>query len=381
MKSAPLIAMAMLLSSFTAHATNHLVRINEVMAGLNGDSSIQFVELASECNQKVWGHDNTQSGAMLTFHDAAGLETGRYTFASNPRDTVPTCFTSPVLIATEGFRQLTGVTPDFLMPPLVVPNAGKVCFRKNKNGAFNTTLCVAYGGTAYTGQTEEISGIPVASDLPIIDAISLTRVAEFGFGDLAAGSLSNSNAHFAFRKPTPASTSKSTAAAFENGEGEVSLAQKSDAEQGKALFMRETFAGNGRTCGTCHVPALGFGLTPEAVGVLPDDDALFVNEPNINTLTLIAPTLPSDFKHGSTLTGLARRQRGGALWNRRGLPSLWRRATGGNHLRCARCQRSATGCGRSAEHAQAQPELGRLPVVRAGQSRWPNPDQHRPARA
>ena len=39
-----------------AEATNHVVRINEVMAGLNGDSSIQFLEMvASDDGQKAWG--------------------------------------------------------------------------------------------------------------------------------------------------------------------------------------------------------------------------------------------------------------------------------------------------------------------------------------
>lgn len=49
-------------------------------------------------------------------------------------------------------------------------------------------------------------------------------------------------------------------------------------ELGEQIFLNETFAGNGRTCGTCHRPTDNFGLTPSFVASLPDDDTLFVAE-------------------------------------------------------------------------------------------------------
>jgi mono/diheme cytochrome c family protein len=51
---------------------------------------------------------------------------------------------------------------------------------------------------------------------------------------------------------------------------------------GERLFLTETFAGNGRTCGTCHRPTDNFGLSPAFIAALPDDDALFVAETNPN---------------------------------------------------------------------------------------------------
>ncbi len=36
-------------------------------------------------------------------------------------------------------------------------------------------------------------------------------------------------------------------------------------EMGRHLFMSETFQGNGRTCATCHVPALEYTITPAAI--------------------------------------------------------------------------------------------------------------------
>ncbi|MCH8073973.1 MAG: hypothetical protein IIA09_18735, partial [Proteobacteria bacterium] len=60
-------------------------------------------------------------------------------------------------------------------------------------------------------------------------------------------------------------------------------------EQGEQIFLNEEFAGNGRTCGSCHRPTDNFGLTPAFVATLPDDDALFVAEFN--------PDLDSNFEN------------------------------------------------------------------------------------
>jgi len=51
-------------------------------------------------------------------------------------------------------------------------------------------------------------------------------------------------------------------------------------DRGRALFFNETFAGNGRTCGTCHRAEDNFGLTPAFIATLPATDPLFVAETN-----------------------------------------------------------------------------------------------------
>ncbi len=56
-------------------------------------------------------------------------------------------------------------------------------------------------------------------------------------------------------------------------------------ERGEQLFLNETFAGNGRTCASCHRPTDNFGLTPAFVATLPDDDPLFVAETNPDLAT------------------------------------------------------------------------------------------------
>ena len=49
-------------------------------------------------------------------------------------------------------------------------------------------------------------------------------------------------------------------------------------ERGRELFFNETFAGNGRTCGTCHREEANFAIDPGFIATLPPTDPLFVAE-------------------------------------------------------------------------------------------------------
>ena len=51
-------------------------------------------------------------------------------------------------------------------------------------------------------------------------------------------------------------------------------------EIGRRIFFKETFSGNGRTCGTCHREERNFAIDPVFIATLPDDDPLFVAEFN-----------------------------------------------------------------------------------------------------
>src|SRR6185369_9230944 len=50
--------------------------------------------------------------------------------------------------------------------------------------------------------------------------------------------------------------------------------------QGRRLFVKEQFNGNGRACGTCHVESNNFTIDPEFIATLPRTDPLFVAETN-----------------------------------------------------------------------------------------------------
>ena len=53
-------------------------------------------------------------------------------------------------------------------------------------------------------------------------------------------------------------------------------------EVGRALFFEETFAGNGRTCGTCHRAENNMSIDVAFIATLPPGDPLFVAETNLD---------------------------------------------------------------------------------------------------
>ena len=72
------IGVVLLLSSSRAFATNDENHIQEIMAGVNGNSKIQFIVIKQEGGGNLWGPQpgETQSRVMLVFFDGMGRETG-----------------------------------------------------------------------------------------------------------------------------------------------------------------------------------------------------------------------------------------------------------------------------------------------------------------
>ncbi|HEX7286782.1 MAG TPA: hypothetical protein VF532_11415 [Candidatus Angelobacter sp.] len=303
------IGAVLLLSPSRAVATNDENHIQEIMAGVNGNSKIQFIVIKQEGGGNLWGPQTgeTQSRVMLVFFDAAGRETGKFKFPhSVPADA------NPQLIATQDFANLPGApAPDFIMPPLLNPMGGKVCFTNNPlNGnAFARTDCVAYGsfpaaqtGTNSGGCNGAVVAGPPAAALPIMNTVSLKRTST------SCGSVANSD--FAINTtPTPVNDAGNT----------FTIAVAAQVDQGGNLFNGETFQGNGRTCATCHIASLNFGLPPSNIqsrfsSVSTTFDPLFIGETkpasfdpgfdfNLNTLVL-AGTVSSAAPCSGTLQGI-----------------------------------------------------------------------------
>jgi len=61
--------------------------------------------------------------------------------------------------------------------------------------------------------------------------------------------------------------------------------------RGAQLFFNEQFAGNGRTCGTCHRAERSLTIDAQFIATLPNNDALFVPETNPALAGLENPTL------------------------------------------------------------------------------------------
>ena len=61
-------------------------------------------------------------------------------------------------------------------------------------------------------------------------------------------------------------------------------ANKDLIEEGRRLFMEETFEGNGRTCATCHPPSNNFTIDPAFIRTLKGNDPLFLTGPSLPEL-------------------------------------------------------------------------------------------------
>jgi hypothetical protein len=293
-----LLALTAIAAIFQHHvdAANTDLHIKELMAGANGNSKIQFFVIEQQQGQNLWGPQTgeTESRAMLVFYDAAGRETGKFKFPSNPA----TGGTLQTLIATQEFANLPGApVPDVIIPPLLIPIAGKVCFRNNPANRSATVQneCVSYG--QFRGDTEinrgkstpfGIPAGPPAASLPILNTVSLLRTIDAG-----------QNSDFRLTdKPAPMNI----------GGSSFTMPLAGTVEQGASLFNNETFLGNGRTCATCHAANDNLRLSPSNIqsrfATLASPtfsfDPLFIGEfkPssfdagfdfNLNTLVLTAP--------------------------------------------------------------------------------------------
>jgi cytochrome c peroxidase len=303
------IGVVFLLSPSRAVATNDENHIQEIMAGVNGNSKIQFIVIKQEGGGNLWGPQagETQSRVMLVFFDATGREIGKFKFPhSVPADA------NPQLIATQDFANLPGApTPDFIMPPLLNPIGGKVCFTNNplNSNAFPRTDCVSYGsfpadqtGSGSGGCNGVVSSGPPTAALPIMSTVSLKRTST------ACGSVANSD--FTINTtPTPTNDAGTT----------FTIPMASQVAQGGNLFTGETFQGNGRTCATCHIASLNFALPPSNIqsrfkNVSATFDPLFIGETkpssfdagfdfNLNTLEL-TQEVPSGTPCLGTLQGI-----------------------------------------------------------------------------
>jgi hypothetical protein len=268
-----------LLQPGQVRATNHAIHLHEVMAGANGNAKIQYIIIEQEgAGQHLWGPQvgELQSRAMLVFFDATGRETGKFKFPANP----PTGGTLQTLIATQEFANLPGAPiPDVIIPPLLNAISGKVCFKGNPSNPFGfpRNECLSYGN--FTGDTEINSGNgssvpagPPAAALPIVNTVSLKRALH-----------TERNSDFLITTaPAPINIAGAT----------LTLVAASQIVQGENLFNNETFLGNGRTCASCHVASLSFGLNPT------DIQARFSTLSTTFDPQFIGETAPSSFDPG-----------------------------------------------------------------------------------
>jgi hypothetical protein len=137
---------ALLASSpgFTAPTTFHLMQIEQVIGGVNGDVTLQAIQLRMRL-----AFQNEVSNARLRAWDATGANP---VIVMDMTTNVPNFQAgSRVLISTAGFAGAFGPVPDFVMttpiPPAYLP-AGKLTFEDDLGTVY---WSLAWGGPAYTG--------------------------------------------------------------------------------------------------------------------------------------------------------------------------------------------------------------------------------------
>ena len=130
----------------TAHATFHLAQIEEVIGGVNGDTTAQAIQM----RMRATG-ENFVSGAKLIAFDAAGLNP--ITVLDLTTDVANGALGDHVLIVSANFPSHTTPTtvPDFTMTnpiPASYLAAGSLCWESD-TGIIYWRL--SWGGAGYTG--------------------------------------------------------------------------------------------------------------------------------------------------------------------------------------------------------------------------------------
>lgn len=157
-----------------AHASFHLMQIEQAVGGVCGDTSRQAIQLRMR-----FGDQEFVDGKQLKAWDAAGANP--IVLLTFPGDVAVANQGSRILITTAGLDSAFGVDSDFTLEQRIPDSylkAGRVTFEDG----FNTIYwSLAWGGAAYTGSTlgnptndaNGDFGPPFGSRLPFSTAQSL----------------------------------------------------------------------------------------------------------------------------------------------------------------------------------------------------------------
>jgi hypothetical protein len=144
----PVMLAAGLLLARPAAATFHLMQIEQVIAGVDGSTATQAIQL----RMRSFGQSQV-SNARLVAHDATGANP--VTLIDFTTNVATSTTGSRVLAATAGFAAATNppLSPDFTLtnpiPDSYIP-AGSITFESDSGTIY---WRLAWGGAAYTGPT------------------------------------------------------------------------------------------------------------------------------------------------------------------------------------------------------------------------------------
>jgi uncharacterized protein DUF5648 len=150
--------------AFPAAASFHLFRLTQLYS--NADGSIQFIQL-----KEAFGQNNENFLAGHTLTSTQGPTTNTLTFLSN----LPSGNTADrsVLIATQGFATLAGITPNYTIPAgFLFPTGGTVSYGEGTDTWFNAVLptdgvnALNRDGTTGPNQATNFAGVTVSVVAP-----------------------------------------------------------------------------------------------------------------------------------------------------------------------------------------------------------------------
>lgn len=159
-----LLSLLTLLHPVSAHAAFHLNEITKVMVGLNGNNTVQAVEL-----KMLATGENLVTGMSIKVYDGGGVQRDSLgSFAGS----VPNGIAGrSILCATPNFAAIFGITPDLTIKPGLLVGTGQVSFEK--------PTCFV-NALAYGSVTTPKNGTTSAASLPTDFATALVRTIDDG---------------------------------------------------------------------------------------------------------------------------------------------------------------------------------------------------------
>jgi hypothetical protein len=191
-----LAALASLALALPVQASFHLMQIEQVIGGVNGDTTAQAVQLRMRM-----ANENFVSGSTLIAFDAAGNNPITIlTFTSNV--TAATAG-SRILISTANFAnyEASPITSDFTMTnpiPASYLAAGRLVYQRPTYQAGNALWSVSWGGANYTGPNTGTLDNDADGNFapPFAGALPSTSTSALRFNGAAAAMSTNNAADY-----------------------------------------------------------------------------------------------------------------------------------------------------------------------------------------
>jgi hypothetical protein len=251
-----LAALASLALALPVQASFHLMQIEQVIGGVNGDTTAQAVQLRMRM-----ANENFVSGSKLIAFDAAGNNPITIlTFTSN---VTTAAAGSRILISTANFAnyEASPITSDFTMTnpiPASYLAAGRLVYQRPTYQAGNALWSVSWGGASYTGANtgtldNDADGNfapPFAGALPsgsltallfngVASALSTNNAADYAVTAGTATFSNNAGASTSLTTPAPSSFGNiSTRLRVETGENVLIGGSIITGTQAKRVIVR-----------------------------------------------------------------------------------------------------------------------------------------------